>query len=94
MMQNTCSESEQTGMTNDPRYNSTGMETDEYTVQDSNGVLAYLTALPKYGAFVPDYLDKQNIVYDGWIRPTINWSLECEANGYSRQQGFQTVQDN
>jgi hypothetical protein len=43
---------------------------------------------------VPDYGDKRNTVYNGWIRPTITWSLECEAQGKSRQDAYNTYVDN
>lgn len=50
--------------------------------------------MPKYTEFVPNYPNKKGISYAGWTRPTINWSLDCEANGYTRADGLKTVTDN
>ena len=31
---------------------------------------------------------------EGWLRPTLNWSLECERRGLTRQYAIDTVTHN
>ena len=84
--QGSCSYNEQTDTTNDPRYLQTGLYTNEYDVQVANGVYDILKSQTKYAYNVPDYVQKKtDILYQGWIRPTISWNLECEWNGFTRE---------
>ena len=37
---------------------------------------------------------KKSLVYKGWTRPTINWSIECEHQGLSRQEAYKSYTEN
>ena len=40
---------------------------------------------------IPDTYTKKDSIYKAWTRPTINWSLQCELDGFSRQEGYDII---
>lgn len=38
------------------------------------------------------YGSQNNVTFKSWNRSTLNWSLSCEQNGYSRADGSEAVQ--
>jgi len=74
-------------LTTDPRYISSGFETNEHDVQKENGVLGILTYSPSFHKFV-DASRKSSLSYTGWTRPTIAWDLNCEHKGKSRKEAY------
>ena len=75
----------------DPRYTTSGLYTDLYSVQNENGVLQILSNSPSYDTDGSSE-EKKNAKIRSWNRPTLNWSLECEAEGFSREYGFEAAQ--
>ena len=59
------------------RYSEAGFSISEYDLQLASGVLQLLvrTANPPS---IFEIETKQNIMYQFWTRPTINWELSCE----------------
>ena len=51
------------------------MRTNEYAVQNENGVLDVLEGLPYFSSYVPQPTVKEAYLYEAWTRPTIGWSL-------------------
>ena len=62
----------------DSRYRDLSATVTQYNLQNNNGILASLKALPEYNK--GDEALKQNTIFRYWGRPTIDWKLECEAN--------------
>jgi len=89
LMWETCTFTEQTNSTYDPRFIASNLITDDYRVQEESGVLTIIATQPSYKTLVPNMPErKRAIIFNGWMRPTINWSLECEENGTSRQYAY------
>ena len=91
-MQQSCKPEYNTGMTFDSRfYEFDAWQTDEYTVQTENGVLEILKGLANFDAYVKDLEIKRQNVYKLYGRPTVGWSLACESNGFTREQGLEIL---
>ena len=88
-----CTTETNTNLRYDPRYTDSGLHTDLYTVQNENGVLSILRSSPDYRVYVPSASQKSTDYISSWNRPTLNWSLTCEADGKSRSFAIETVQD-
>ena len=90
-----CVVEKNTGLRVDPRYVSTGLYLEQGTVYSQNGVLDILYDQPDYSsAGGPTQLVMQDYHYQAWNRATIGWSLECEAQGKTREEGlFAASQD-
>jgi len=67
-------------MTYDPRYLNDSFVTNEYTVQNENGIYDLIVNNPSYYYYVYNPLNKKTYTYNFWSRPTIPWSLDCEYN--------------
>ena len=64
----------------------------EYDLQNESGVLGYLEENVHYTYFVfPGTSVKNNIEMNFYQRPTIQWSLECEERGLTRQYGYDFI---
>lgn len=78
----------------DPRFTTSGYTTTLYAMQESNGVESILEGSQGFSRYVPN----PDVTYDfeiySWNRPTINWSLECEADGISRKDGLKYMSKN
>ena len=72
----------------DPRYYMSGLETNLDVIQEANSVLSILEGLPDYDTYVYPSTAKQSYPLRSWNRPTIGWSLSCESQGITRQQGY------
>ena len=46
-----------------------------------------------YRIYEPNVLEKTQQDYFGWTRPTINWSLECELGGLTREYAYDVYKD-
>ena len=91
LMQFGCSTEKNTGLMYDPRFTKSGIYTDDFNVQVNNGVFAILQTQPDIYRYVNPITLKQNWKVYSWNRPTIQWSLECEAQGKTREMGFDAV---
>ena len=77
----------------DPRYTSTGFSTDLYTLRRDNGLLKHLAYWENVDIEGPSSNDLRAYKVKSWARPTLSWSLQCEADGYSRQLGFEVAHE-
>ena len=92
MMQSiTCPREENTGLEYDPRFYESGLNTNDYDVQDDNGVLNILLNAPMIWTLAPQANKVYNTV-KSYNRPTIPWSLECESDGRTRSDGYEALQ--
>lgn len=91
-MRSGCTLEKNTGLVYDSRYVPTGLYTNLYSVQNENGVLPMLSAEPDYSKYVPSNDQKLNYKVGSWSRPTLNWSLECEATVMTREEALESVQ--
>lgn len=64
---------------NDPRYTANGLNTNQWELQSESNVYSHLMTQPSYFGTGPIQGNLQNFKVSGWNRPTIGWSLECEA---------------
>lgn len=87
-----CSVETNTNREFDPRYrqvSSTEFQTDELTVQKTNGVFDLLKSKADYDFFsLTAESTKSDYNLTLWTRPTITWSLQCEQEGISREKAF------
>ena len=60
-------------------------------MQVNNGVLDHMESLPSYWKVGPSDLQLLETKLSSWNRPTMNWSLECEQEGKTRQEGYQAA---
>ena len=90
-MRGGCETEQFSGLVYDPRYTTSGLYTDVYSVQNENGVLSILSNSPDFGRYCNSENKKFEMIRS-WNRPTLNWSLECEAEGFSREYGFEAAQ--
>ena len=60
-------------------------------MQYDNGVTDILSDLPDYSTYVDPVDEGTAWTISSWNRPTINWSLSCEAEGYTRAVGLETL---
>ena len=60
-------------------------------MQYDNGVTDILSSLPNYSTYVDPVDAGKNWAISSWNRPTINWSLSCEADGIKRSEGLNAL---
>lgn len=87
----TCEYDEQVDATFDPRFIPTGLVTNEYDIQRDNGVLDIIQDEPNVLLTIPNIKSKQDSIYTAWTRPTIDWFLSCEVDGFDRQSGYELL---
>lgn len=92
MQRNGCTTETNTGLTFDPRFSLSGLYTNLADVQSTSGVESILEGSLDYGVYITDPSQKQQDPIRSWNRPTLNWSLECESQGKTRQNDLETVQ--
>ena len=90
MMRSGCTKEVNTGLFYDPRYKQTGLYTDLLYIQDDNSVTSILQAEPHFSDYVTTS-DKAKFLEISWSRPTLNWSLECEESGFTRDEALEIV---
>ena len=90
MINSGCTVEKNTGLVYDPRFSVSGLNSNVYQVQSYSHVLDILEGSKDYR----DYVDS-NSKYDdyirSWNRPTLNWNLECEYEGFSREDALELV---
>ena len=91
MMRFGCTIEMNTGLTYDPRFKPSGIFTNLQDVEQDNGVSSILKDEPSYSHYVTKDYEKLYDKVSSWNRPTLNWSLECDANGPSRLEALDTV---
>ena len=84
-----CEKEKNTGETYDPRYTRSGIYTNQYDLRNGVDVLEIMQDLPSWSEYGPTSTELQGYKVSGWNRATISWSLECEAEGITRQQAFE-----
>ena len=85
MQRDGCTEEANSQLLYDPRYSSIGLYTNQADVYNENGVMDLLTTQPKYSSLGgPTASTMQGYLYQGWNRPTLSWSLQCEADNITR----------
>lgn len=68
-------------LTTDGRYRQLDLSLSMYDLQNDNGVLDPLESRPHYTfAVFPGSSIKRDVTYNAYVRPTIDWSLECDLN--------------
>ena len=67
----------------DPRWTASGLYTNLYAVESENGVYDILSGSPSYDHYVTAG-SKETDLIRSWNRPTLGWSLDCEAQGKTR----------
>ena len=87
----TCPKEENTGLEHDPRFYESGLNTNDYDVQNDNGVLDILSRQSMIFKLAPQ-ANKVFHAVKSYNRPTIPWSLECESDGRTRSEGFKALQ--
>ena len=55
------------------------------------GVQDILEGLPNFDSFISPANTGRNWIIYSWNRPTIGWSLECEAEGKTRQDAMEAL---
>ena len=65
-----------------------------YDTHFRNGVLDMYKGLPNLDMTLSDFTVFQNTTLIGWTRPTIQWSLDCEADGFTRKQALELLTEN
>lgn len=63
----------------DPRYVSSGLHSNAFKLRFDSNVDQHMNSLPHYYQFGPDGRELEQYVVGSWNRPTLSWSLECEA---------------
>mmetsp|Transcript_44272 Transcript_44272/g.58749 ORF Transcript_44272/g.58749 Transcript_44272/m.58749 type:complete len:186 (+) Transcript_44272:40-597(+) len=86
-----CIKEPNTKLTFDPRYIESGLYASEYDLRRDSGVLAHLKRLPSYYEQGLSDPDLKSLKKSSWIRPTLSWSLACEAEGLTRKMGFEAA---
>ena len=86
-MNSTCSLETNTGKLTDPRYTPSGLYTTLAKVQKENFVNRILVVQPSY----QNYSSSETFPIQSWNRPTLNWDLSCENDGFARDWALQTV---
>lgn len=71
----------------DPRFTPSGLYTTVAQVERENGVSFVISESPSSDQFFS--LDEYLI--SSWNRPTLNWDLKCETDGFTRAWALQTV---
>ena len=74
MMRSGCTEEKNTGLVYDPRFLSSGLFTDLYSVQTENNVTDILEAEPSFADYVTNDKKKSDTV-SSWNRSTLNYNL-------------------
>ena len=85
-----CTVEINSGLTFDPRFSLSGLHTTLAAVQSENGVSSVLEGSYDYTQYVDPAQKKQDMIRS-WNRPTLNWSLECESQGLTRESALKTV---
>jgi len=67
-----------------------GFAVNEFEVREQNGINAIYSNYPP--AYQPYLTTLQGNNYNFYVRNTINYSLECEAQGKTRQQAYESFQ--
>ena len=62
-------------------------------MRQDNGLLEHLAFWEHADIRGPSSNDLKAYEVKSWARPTLSWSLQCEADGYSRQQGFELAHE-
>ena len=75
-------------LTYDPRYEQNGLHTNQWELQSQSNVYNHLMVSPSYFGTGPIEGNLKDFKVSGWNRPTLNWSLECEAEGKYREEGY------
>ena len=90
MMRSGCTEEKNTGLVYDPRFTPSGLFTDLYSVQTENSVTSILEAEPSFSDYVTTDQKKSDKV-SSWNRATLNYNLQCDADGPTRTEALATV---
>ena len=88
-----CNLEQVTGYVNDPRFEATGLHGNVYDVQNDNGVLPILANSLDYNYYVDPAIMAQAWPVLSWSRPTLGWSLDCEAAGNTRAKAFEASEN-
>ena len=86
-----CQLEKNTGLIFDGRYEPSGLVTTEGQMRSDSGVLAHMQGMPSYFSYGPSSDLLRTFTVQGWTRPTINWSLQCEEQGMSRLEGYEAA---
>ena len=76
----------------DPRYNSSGLHTNQWDLQKDSNVFDHLSVQPSYWGTGPTAGNLAYYTVESWNRPTIGWSLQCEQEGNTRDVGYVAAQ--
>ena len=85
-----CTVEDHTGLIFDPRFSLSGLHATLADVQSESAVQSILEGSADYGHYV-NPAQKEQDVLRSWNRPTLNWSLECEGQGMTREYALQAV---
>ena len=92
MMRYGCVKEKNTQLVADPRFTRSGIYSNDYDIEVENGVFAIIQTQPSIYRYINPLTMKQSWAVGSWNRPTIQWSLECEASGKTREMGYEAVQ--
>ena len=84
-----CVQEKNTNLVYDPLYSSSGLYISLFEVQSENDVLKILQGSPNYDLDIST--SRKEDIIGSWNRPTINWSLTCENEGYSREFAYESL---
>ena len=86
-----CVKEVSSGETYDTRYTPSGIYTDVYNLRKDVAVLDTMYGLPKWHKYAPSDEELQSYKVGGWNRPTLSWSLQCEAEGKTREMAYKAA---
>ena len=87
IMRGGCTVDDFTGLIFDPRFSLSGLHVTLADVQSESAVQSILEGSADYKHYV-DPAQKEQDVLRSWNRPTLNWSLECESQGMTRESAL------
>ena len=85
-----CTVEANSGLTFDPRFSLSGLHTTLADAQNGSEVSSILAGSIDYDLYVNPAQKEQDMIRS-WNRPTLNWSLECESQGLTREGALETV---
>mmetsp|Transcript_6195 Transcript_6195/g.10046 ORF Transcript_6195/g.10046 Transcript_6195/m.10046 type:complete len:245 (+) Transcript_6195:1596-2330(+) len=90
-----CHEESYTGHETDPRYYDTRLRVDEYSLQNSSGVLDVLLQTRRSDLFYedPDLKVKKSYLYSLFTREAFSFSRHCELYGnFTRAEAYEVME--
>jgi len=72
-----------------------GIETTEYDVYNKAGLFDLFGTYRSFQNNAQSFKEQKKLhKYHAYIRPTINWSTNCDINGQTRQKAFEVLNMN